>query len=366
MMTSNDESKAREAAFVAAARTKGRAYLRLPNVTSVGVGYRVKDGVRTKDLTIQFTVERKLAPESLVLEQLPALPESILADNGEALPVDVIQRTYKPSYTIVDEPALEATLAEDERQVRRSRRDPIVPGISISHVDGTAGTIGALVYDASNGTPYVLSNWHVLHGPTGQIGDRIVQPGPYDDGAIDPNMMGRLVRSHLGLAGDCAICSIVGRRAEGEILELGVTPLRIAEVSIDDKVVKSGRTTGVTRGIVTRTGVTANINYGGNVGVQQVGGFEIGVNPERPPANMEISMGGDSGSLWMIDEANTHRDVSVGLHFAGETDPNPAAEHAVACDIGAVLRKLQVSLRNPAGSDAAGAGPAPRRRRRRS
>ena len=361
----SSKKKANEAAFVAAARTKGRAYLRLPNVTSVGVGYRVRNGQATNELTIQFTVERKLSPEGLALEQLPMLPEAIESDEGVALPVDVIQRAYKVSYTVIDEPALEAGLAEDVRQVRRTRRDPIVPGISISHVDGTAGTIGALVYDASNGTPYVLSNWHVLHGPSGQVGDNIVQPGPYDDGAIDPNMMGRLVRSHLGLAGDCAICSIIGRRAEGEILELEVTPLRIAEVALDDEVVKSGRTTGVTYGIVKRIAVTANVDYGGSVGVRQVGGFEIGVNPNKPPTDLEVSMGGDSGSLWMIDTPGSDKDVAVGLHFAGESDPNPAAEHAVACDIGAVLRKLKISLRNPSVSQAQTAQRAPGRRPRR-
>ncbi len=259
---------------------------------------------------------------------------------------------------------IESSLQEDAAQIRRSRRDPIVPGISISHVNGTAGTLGAVVYDAHNGTPYVLSNWHVLQGPSGNIGDSIVQPGPYDDGNIQPNTMGRLVRSHLGLAGDCAICSIFGRQVDGEVLELGVRPSRIAEVSLGDEVVKSGRTTGVTRGLVTRIAVVVNLNYGGSVGVQQVGGFEIGVNPKKPPKDLEISMGGDSGSLWLIDTSGPDSDVAVGLHFAGETDPNPAAEHAVACDIGAVLKKLQVSLRTPSGADAARSSSSARRRRK--
>lgn len=37
-------------------------------------------------------------------------------------------------------------------------------------------------------------------------------------------------------------------------------------------------------------------------------------------------------------------DVAVGLHFAGETDPDPAAEHALACEIHKVLDKLSVRL----------------------
>jgi endonuclease G len=159
--------------------------------------------------------------------------------------------------------------------------------------------------------------------------------------------MGRLVRSHLGVAGDCAVCSIVGRQLNDRILELDIVPKRIAKAALGDKVVKSGRTTGVTHGIVTRVGVVTNVNYGGTAGTQQIGGFEIGVNPEKPPGDGEVTMGGDSGSLWLIDTASTDKDVAVGLHFAGETDPNPTAEHALACAIHSVLQKLQVSFRNP-------------------
>ena len=222
-----------------------------------------------------------------------------------------------------------------------------MPVISISHIDGSAGTFGALVYDAMTGTPYILSNWHVLHGPTGALGDNIVQPGPHDDGNVVTNVMGRLVRSHLGVAGDCAVCSIIGRRVDDQILESDVVPKRVATVNIGDKVVKSGRTTGVTHGIVRRVGVVVNINYGGRTGVQAIGGFEIGVNPQKPPSRGEVSMGGDSGSLWLIDIDGADKDVAVGLHFAGETDPNPAAEHAMACAIHSVFQKLQISFQSP-------------------
>jgi endonuclease G len=232
-------------------------------------------------------------------------------------------------------------------QQRRSRLDTIMPGISVSHVDGTAGTFGALVFDAATGSPYVLSNWHVLQGPTGAVGDDIVQPGPYDDGNTRANVMGRLVRSHLGVAGDCAVCSIVGRQVSPVILELDVAPKRIATVNLGDKVVKSGRTTGVSFGVVARVGVVVNIDYGGAVGSQTIGGFEIAPNPDKPPPNGEISMGGDSGSLWLVDTDGADKDIAVGLHFAGETDPNPDAEHAVACAIHSVFQKLQISFENP-------------------
>ena len=349
-----------EALFVEAVRSRAQAYLRWPNITSVGVGYRMKDGQPTDELAIQFTVERKLAPEALALEQLSPLPTTITAPDGTEIPVDVLERSYRTNYRILTSLDEEASLAPERLSAgdqRRSRLATIRPGISISHVAGSAGTFGAVVYDQLNGTPYVLSNWHVLQGPTGAVGDNIVQPGPWDDGNIETNVMGRLVRSHLGLAGDCAISSIIGRKLDPKVLELDVIPKRVARVALRDAVVKSGRTTGVTYGIVTRVGVTVNVNYGGSAGMAQIGGFEIAVNPKKPPVDGEVSSGGDSGSLWMIDTRGQDRDVAVGLHFAGETDPDPAAEHAMACNIDSVLKKLKIAFASPLDRPA----PAPKR-----
>jgi endonuclease G, mitochondrial len=42
-------------------RSKGQDYLKDGNVTSIGVGYKIKGGKRTDEITIQFTVAAKLA-----------------------------------------------------------------------------------------------------------------------------------------------------------------------------------------------------------------------------------------------------------------------------------------------------------------
>ena len=326
-------------------RRKAQGYLRLPGVTSVGVGRKMQNGEYTDELCIQFTVERKLSPEGLMAENLTPLPEKIVDDDGTEIPIDVLERSFEASYEVLSEIPGETLEAErSPGQTRRSRLDPVVPGVSVSHIDGTAGTFGAVVKDRKTGQPYILSNWHVLHGPSGAVGDSVVQPGPFDDPDILNNDVGRLVRSHLGHAGDCAIASIEGRNFEQAILELGVVPRRIARVDLDDPVVKSGRTTGVTFGIVRRVGVVARINYGGSVGTRQIGGFEIGPNSAKLPPRGEISMGGDSGSLWLIDTDGNDQDVVAGLHFAGETDPRPSAEHAVACNIHSVMAKLKITF----------------------
>ncbi len=58
------------------------------------------------------------------------------------------------------------------------------------------------------------------------------------------------------------------------------------------------------------------------------------------PNDEEISSGGDSGSLWYDPDSLE----GVGLHFAGETNNLPSAEHAIACHLPDVLSALDVSL----------------------
>jgi endonuclease G len=234
-------------------RTRGKGYLQDPNITSVGIGYKIKDGKRTDQLSIQFTVASKAKPEDLDELDTTPIPASFEID-GLTVPTDVLQRTYVPSYRLV---------REEVPGPRKQRVDPILPGISIANRRISAGTLGCIVYDRVTGSPYVLSNWHVLHGPEGQIGDNVVQPGRHDDNRVSQNRAGKLVRSHLGAAGDCAISTIEDREFQVEILELSVTPRRLAEPQLDDTVIKSGRTTGVTRGIVTRVNTIASIDYEG-------------------------------------------------------------------------------------------------------
>ncbi|WP_227268407.1 DNA/RNA non-specific endonuclease [Roseobacter weihaiensis] len=313
-------------------RTRGTTYLRDPNVTSIGIGRKNGDG----EISVVFTVREKLGVSALESLGSKVLPERI-DTNGRSVPTDVVQRSYKPSYTIVERGPASAL---------KSRLDPLVPGASVSHPDGTAGTLGAIVFDATSGAPCILSNWHVLHGETGQIGDRIVQPGPFDDNNTKDNTCGSLLRSHLGIAGDCALARIEERSFERAVYGLDTVLTQIADVSLGDTVVKTGRTTGTTYGIVRRTDVIVQIDFGDTVGTQDIGCFEIAPNPEFPAADGEISMGGDSGAIWIISESERATDIFAGLHFAGEGDASPD-EHAMACYPKSVQSKLGFTLAPP-------------------
>lgn len=315
-------------------RKQAPHFLDKPNVTSIGVGYKQVAGKATKDICIQFTVGKKAAPEALEALGTERLPEKLVV-NGIEVPTDVIERSYDAHLR---------PEAARRKPNRKKRLDPIVPGVSIAHVDVSAGTAGAVVYDSRTGAPYVLSNWHVLHGDTGEIGDPISQPGSFDDNRVQQNLCGHLVRSHLGAAGDCAIAAIEGRGISPEILGLGVAVDRIAEPALGDKVMKSGRTTDVTHGIVARVHVTVRIDYGA-VGRHDIGCFEIQPDPDHPARDGEISMGGDSGAAWVGVERGKPTSTMAGLHFAGEVGDAP--EHALACYAASVFEKLEIVPKPP-------------------
>jgi endonuclease G, mitochondrial len=325
----------------AAVRQLAEEYLRDPNINSVGLGYKTgDDGKRT--LAFQFTVDEKAAPEALEAIGTAEIPATITTANGITLPTDVIERRFAHHPVAV---------ATETKAKRKRRLDPMMPGVSVGNVTTTGGTLGCLVTDNESGALRLLSNWHVLHGPDGKLGDPIVQPGTFDDNRTDRDVCGSLERSFLGLAGDCAIASIHGRRVTPEILGLGVEVRRLGEPQLGDSVIKSGRTTGVTRGLVTRIHTITKLNYG-DLGVQQIGGFEIGPDPAHPAAQGEISSGGDSGSAWMaVTSKGAADDMMVGLHFAGETEE--PAEFALACYTSSVFEKLEISPLSAVADDVA-------------
>lgn len=320
-------------------RIEASNYLKRENITSVGIGYKQEGGKATKEICIQFTVGRKVAPEALEAIGEVEIPKTIVVA-GVEVPTDIIERTFDTEARVVD---LETKL--EGRSSRKTVVDPVVPGVSVGHRVGvTAGTVGCVVYDARTGAEYVLSNWHVLNGPNGNIGDDVVQPGKHDDDRVDRNVVGKLVRSHLGIAGDCAVASIESRRLGRDILDLSVAVNQIGEPELGDSVVKSGRTTEVTYGIVTRVHTTVRIDYKG-AGRKEIGCFEIGPDQDHPAKNGEISMGGDSGAVWMNVKRGKPTDLMLGLHFAGEVGDEP--EHALACYPASVFEKLDVRAQKP-------------------
>ncbi len=311
------------------------------HVVGVAVGRKVVCGHDTGETCIVVYVDHK-EPES-ELSGRDCVPKSL-----DGVRTDVVETGRFRGLSLLE------TLAVDH--TRRMR--PAPGGVSIAHGKVTAGTLGVLAHRTS-GEAVILSNNHVLaNSNDARPGDAILQPGPYDGGRPEDAIaslaafvpiqfrerelgtLGRLfehalapVLRPLGLGlqrlpsektnrVDAAIA--VPRSADlvaPDILEIGPVA-GTAEGTLGQRVRKSGRTTGLTKGRVTGLDAMVEVDYGGKSAVfrgQIVS--DIG------------SRGGDSGSL-IVDERNR----AVGLLFAG------GATTTILNPIEAVLEALGLRL----------------------
>lgn len=305
----------REAAFT---------YLNTPNLSMVDFGFPTKGGkLMSDEVAIRFHVHKKLDQPTLQAavesNQTVHLPRSI-----GRFQTDIQVGNYHPNWWVWPPPP--------RLDQRRTRLDPIQGGISVSneHLRGS-GTLGGLVLDRNTGAPLILSNWHVLGGTLfSRPGQRIRQPGTGDGGTAN-DTVGRLVRDSMHLNIDAAVATLNGERnLINQQLEIGAVT-GIGQIGIGDHVIKSGRTTKITTGIVVSVGGIAKIRYPtGDRYIHHV----MTIEPEN--LFSEVSAPGDSGSFW-LDQQTNH---AVGLHFAGNDFP----ERGLAIDMGQVLDSLQVDL----------------------
>jgi endonuclease G len=297
-------------------------WLEREGVTAVDLGFKWSKGQMTGLLSLRVHVAKK--KDVADLDESELFPEEV-----DGLPVDVIEATYAPQALVDVKP-------EAAVEGRGIRWDDIPLGVSIGCKYSTAGTLGAKVIDLESGDEMILSNWHVLAGRQDvEPGLAIWQPGWIDGGTRAENTIAELTRWVLGPF-DAAVARLNGSRPvqtktiEGRAIEQLTTP-RLGML-----VWKSSRSSGFTEGFVDGIKMMVPLNYGG-AGVYMLEKvFRIIPRPGSIPG--EISMGGDSGAVWVDEESGK----AVGLHFAGEVGNTP--EHALAHDVGSVLETLKVRL----------------------
>jgi len=197
-------------------------------------------------------------------------------------------------------------------QDRTGRWRPAPGGVSIGHVNITAGTLGSRVIDLTTGKRLILSNNHVLaNANLGKAGDPILQPGPYDGGS-DPTDRIALLERFIEIKGppeenlvDAALASPLNDAdLSDDILGIGaVTGIENATVGM--RVGKSGRTSGYTEAII--SDVSATIKVYGYPFPEEYAIFNDQIITSL------LGQPGDSGSLVV----NTATKNAVGLLFAG-------------------------------------------------
>ncbi len=217
---------------------------------------------------------------------------------------------------------------------------PVPIGVSTGHPDITAGTIGARVTDRSN--VWALSNNHVYADENlATAGDPVLQPGAYDDGVAPIDTIGTLsdfepivFSTFANNVMDAAIASVSTGDLSNATLSDGYGTPRstTVEPSINMRVKKYGRTTGLTKGRISAINATVNVGY--STGVARFVG-QIIIEPG------DFSAGGDSGSLIVVDGKGPSKADDrkpVGLLFAG------SAFITVANPIGPVLSRFGVTI----------------------
>lgn len=298
--------------------THGQRLLQRANVVATGIGYKQTGGAKTDQLSIVCSVTEKLPSSRLGAQD--RVPGAVAGTPTDVIQTGVIRALERPT----------------------DRFRPAPGGVSIGHVDITAGTLGCWV--KKNGRKVILSNNHVIaNSNDAKIGDPILQPGPHDGGIFPQDHFADLTQfvpiTFPGEASTCRFanmvidilnwgCEIIGSntryqasnaQADDNLVDAAIaTPLNEADIkdeilnigpitgtvegALGMAVKKSGRTTGFTKGIIEQVDVTANVQYGPG---------QVAVFTDQLLAGA-MSQGGDSGSA-VLDEDNR----LTGLLFAG-------------------------------------------------
>lgn len=274
-------------------------------VKDIAIGYKFTNDKMTDQIAFIVYVNKKFEKSELLEEQI--LPSEL-----DGKPIDVME--YDPIFHPLEDPY--------------SVVNPLIGGLSISNTRfNTSGTLAAIVYDTNSGGAMGLTNHHVLIGNRsifsreGIPGDNINQP------AFCPNTpvynVGQLVKGNSSF--DCSVFSVNNLRQIELVNQLNgiIGPI-------------SGTTSPLLDLLVKKTGARTGLTYGRIIAVKISGDITIGPNPLKPAHNNEISMPGDSGSLWVTD---TSENLAVGLHWGGE---KRGPDRAYAVNINSVLSKLNI------------------------
>lgn len=228
--------------------------------------------------------------------------------------------------------------------------------------DCCSGTLGSLLQDNS-GRQYLLSNNHVLaRSDHASVGDAIVQPGLIDNNCTPSgegpgtvpvaSLTAWLPLKSPQTNADAAIAQVASRTVDtnGAILELGgkqadgtlaAAPPGISSTNgkgenatLQMRVAKSGRTTGLTCGNVSAVSLDVSVDYYRDCAETRPYLTKLFTNQVAMSGD-RFSDAGDSGAL-VVDTNNAE---PVGLFFAGGTD-TAGVGHGVANPAPEVLNEL--------------------------
>ena len=287
-------------------------------VRQLGVGYKIKDGKITDTVGLVVYVSKKPDEATLQNQQIKPIPKEI-----DGVVTDVIEVKFTPRVVPDD-----------------GRHRPISGGIAtIRSPEPASGTLGLVIRKGrgANSRLYGITNNHVgasedvegMTPPPAKKGDPWVQPGAHGHGTAPGDTIAKLYKwKKMKPSGpgkmnyyDFAMGQIVAGGLPGalsnEITEIGKVK-GIQDITLDDRVMKRGRTTLKTVGKVVQLIVppgTVSVTYNG---------FPCDFTDQAvivgdPDPMVPFSLAGDSGSMVVSADSDTRSNTfaAKALLFAG-------------------------------------------------
>ena len=306
--------------IVAAKERAAPALLRLPNVTSVGIGGRVRGGQRIPELVLKVYVDAKVPADQLT-------PAERVPSEIEGLPTDVVQMPTVGTGDVATpappgQPAI--PFAGRDQQKRR----PVIGG---SHLEGglsendAMGTLGCIMVSTTDATKaYALTNWHVMQGqqhkdPTiGQT--KAGQPTNKDSVTkCCSHIIGTLAAGARNTSTDAALIELKpGMAWKAEVVDIGPLagehPVEATEAATHPAVRKRGARSRLTGGVIDSIGASVTVD-----GIVYSNVIVVVPNANTALAATDpyfFGQPGDSGAV-VVNDANK----VVGVHFASPRPP---------------------------------------------
>lgn len=290
-----------DSSVLEAKRKAEKLLFEYPNVQTVGVG---KKNDTDKDAIVVGVSEK------VPVDQLGS--GDVIPSSAEGVQTDVVE---------VGE--IEPQILAQEID-RKGQHRPVPQGVSVGHPEVTAGSTGWM-YKGGDGGYFIGSNNHVLANiNNASVGDSILQPGTADGGTSDDQIgiLAYFVPVEDGIDVDLALASPDGVDIDNSLAGVDKPIAGVVDsLSVGDELVKSGRTTGVTRGQIQQLDATVNVNYGGDLDSVQITGCIL---------TGAMSQGGDSGSS-VAKEVDGEL-WAAGRLFAGSS--SVTVHHHIANELG--------------------------------
>lgn len=238
--------------------------LRMKGVQIVYTGTKLKDGRDTGEPAIVVGVKKKHGKTLLWLMRTPIIPSAIMSEVTRlSTTVTTIAVTDVVDVGILKAPPEAKELeSEDDPIDHRKKFRPKVPGgVSAIVCGSSACTVTCWVWSHYLKKGLLLDNWHCAK-MNACPDEKILQPSPYDGGNI---ILDSICKYDFGnienpLTDSAISVPLKDEHATMQIFGLGsYKGTRLPNVG--DEVIKSGRTTGVSRSNVIALDGSANISY---------------------------------------------------------------------------------------------------------